>query len=165
MSIKDLPDLLAYGELKEMYGTTDGSVSISNGLAARVFTEFSQLRDEVDLLHTFLGSGQSCPLLSSFEALFPQYKGEQPMSDEQRYQEQPYTEQDVIQAKVAESVTKQWENLDNNGIVESIMYADEDKLSTLVDLMRDLESDGSRIADTLGHIINDHFVSNAEEYI
>ena len=87
------------------------------------------------------------------------------MSDEQRYQEQPYTEQDVIQAKVAESVTKQWENLDNNGIVESIMYADEDKLSTLVDLMGDLDSDGSRIADTLGHIINDHFVSNAEEYI
>lgn len=132
--ITELKDLLNAGELLEGFPSpSDDYIEISADLVARIFREFNQLKDEVDILTGMLG--QPCvPVTTITEA----------------------TTVDK-ETKMEDIVTELYKDTDIISIVDSINKADCDVLSELADLVKDQGASPHLIGDKFLQIMQEHY--------
>ena len=150
--LSDLKDTMDMGRLYETWGAEDGEVVLlTPQAAATIYREFTQLKDEVDILQGMLVG--PCGVTTTIT------KTKENTMDDQRYFEEPYAEQDARQSIIDESVTKMWENLDIYEVMDAVSSGDLDKLTSL---LRDQEATDKSIVAELQNIINDFFIEVAE---
>ena len=155
MAIEELKDLMCVGRMNEHWGIIDGGdYTITPELTARIFREFTQLRDEVDMLTELL----SQPCGSTEGRYTTTITKEAPMDTDQRWLEQPYADQDARQAKIDEFVTESWGTVDSIDIREAMTYQDMEHLEVFV-----REGNALAVGETLLSLIDSQFVEAAED--
>lgn len=145
MLVKHIEHLLFIGEASMDSTSSDTSpVLISMGVAEDVFREYAHLHDQLEVLSS---------MLNLYEI------------KEQVLIERPYVIDSIISESIECRVEEMWESLDGGDLSDAIMIADDKKSQLLVDNLRRLDGSPEELRDTVISVINDMFLSDAEDEV